>query len=201
MREKRGQKKEDDILIPRENTLKEVFKMTAMMLRTPRISRRLFDWGFTDWFDEFFREDRLSPRLIWDERRVLPRSYEERCFCPSVDTYVKDNVVHLRAELPGVELQDVDVSLEGTCLTISGQRKRGHHEEGASYESREMAYGDFCRTFSVPEGIAADKIHASYENGILEVTVPLPEPLIEKHIPIEGKRVAIEEKGGEPSTA
>jgi HSP20 family protein len=181
--------------------MKEVFTMTAIMLRTPRIGRRLFDRGLTDWFDDFFREDRLLPRSTWDVRGMLPRRYEEGCFCPSVDTYVKDNVLHLRAELPGMDLKDVDVSLEGTTLTISGERKVDHIEEGVTCESKEIAYGEFCRSFCVPDGIDAEKIHASYENGILHVTVPLPESMVEKHIPIKVKKAAIEEKSGEAVAA
>ena len=175
--------------------------MTAMMLRTPNLSRRLFDRGLTDWFDDFFREDRLLPLFMWEEGQILPRKDEESCFCPLVDTYVKDNVLHVRAELPGVELKDVNVSLDATLLKISGERKTSHVEEGASYESREMSYGSFCRTFSVPQGVDPEKIQAGYDNGILTVTVPLPEALAEKHIPIEVKKVAIEETSGETTTA
>jgi len=175
--------------------------MTAMMLRSPISGRRFLDRGWGDFLDDFFREDRLLPRLMWDEGRVLPLTYEDNCFCPSVDTYVKDNVLHLRAELPGVELKDVDVSLDGTLLTIRGERKTSHIEEGASCETREMAYGEFSRTFSVPQGIDAEKIHAAYENGILDIKVPLPESLVEKHIPIEVKKVALSEKSGETTTA
>ena len=66
---------------------------------------------------------------------------------------------------------------------------------------RETAYGEFCRTFSVPQGIDAEKICAGYENGILDVTVPLPESMVEKHIPIEVKKVALEEKSGATTSA
>ena len=92
----------------------------------------------------------------------------------------------LRADLPGVSLEDVDITLEGNLLTISGERK-GATQEGVSYYLNELPYGAFRRSVAVPEGVDADSIKASFEHGVLEVVLPGATTQLEpKRIPIEG---------------
>jgi HSP20 family protein len=97
-------------------------------------------------------------------------------WAPRVDTYVKDDALHVRADLPGVDPKKVDISLEGDVLTIRGERELEH--EDASY--REVTYGRFERRIRVPEGTEADKITARCDHGVLDVTVPLPKPVNRK---------------------
>ena len=97
-------------------------------------------------------------------------------WAPHVETFVKNDTLHVRADLPGVDPKAVDISLEGDVLTVSGERKAEHEE--ASY--REVTYGHFERRISVPEGTDGDKIAAKYTNGVLEITVPLPKPVSRK---------------------
>ena len=95
---------------------------------------------------------------------------------PHVESYVKDDTVHVRADLPGIDPKAVDVSVEDDVLTIRGERKAEHEE--AAY--REVHYGRFERRLRVPEGIDAAKIAATYTNGVLEITVPMPKPVSRK---------------------
>ena len=99
---------------------------------------------------------------------------------PRVETFVKDDKLVVRADLPGVDPKEVDISLEGNVLTVRGERKA--EKEEANY--REVSYGRFERRVRVPNGTDAEKIAATYTNGVLEVTVPLPKPVTRK-VPVE----------------
>jgi HSP20 family protein len=93
----------------------------------------------------------------------------------------------IRAELPGVKPEDVDISLHGNVLTISGERKAEEEAERGGYYIRKHSYGSFSRSFTLPQGTDESKISARYEHGVLEVTVEsavvVEEP---KRIQIEG---------------
>jgi HSP20 family protein len=99
---------------------------------------------------------------------------------PRVDTFIKDDNLVVRADLPGVDPKEVDISLEGNILTVRGERKA--EKEDASY--REVSYGRFERRVRVPNGTDPEKIAAKYTNGVLEVSVPLPKPVTRK-VPVE----------------
>jgi HSP20 family protein len=108
-------------------------------------------------------------------------------WAPAIDVVTKDGDLVIRAELPGVKQEDVDITLQNNVLTLSGERKAEQEEERGGYYVRERRYGSFSRSLTVPEGVDESKIHARYENGVLEVTVEgaaqLQEP---KRIQIEG---------------
>jgi len=108
-------------------------------------------------------------------------------WAPVVDATQKDGNLIIRAELPGVKPQDVDISLHGNVLSISGERKAEQEEERGGYYIRERSYGSFSRSFSLPEGTDESKIRARFEHGVLEVNVEgaavVEEP---KRIQIEG---------------
>ena len=108
-------------------------------------------------------------------------------WAPAIDVVTEDGNLVIRAELPGVKQEDVDITLHNNVLTISGERKAEQEEERGGYYVRERRYGSFSRSLSVPEGVDESKIHARYENGVLEVTVEgaaqVQEP---KRIQIEG---------------
>ncbi len=108
-------------------------------------------------------------------------------WAPAIDVVTEDGDLVIKAELPGVKQEDVDITLQDNVLTISGQRKAEQEEERGGYYVRERQYGSFSRSLTVPEGVDESKIHARYENGVLEVTVEgaaqVQEP---KRIQIEG---------------
>ena len=108
-------------------------------------------------------------------------------WAPAIDVSTKDGDLVVRAELPGVKQDDVDITLQDNVLTISGERKAEQEEERGGYHVRERRYGSFSRSLALPEGLDESKIHARYENGVLEVTVEgaaaVQEP---KRIQIEG---------------
>ena len=100
---------------------------------------------------------------------------------PSVESYAKDGKLEVRVDLPGVDPKDVEISLDGTQLVIRGERKSEREDENGY---REVRYGSFERRFTVPKGIDGDKAAARYENGVLALTLPLPEAVKPKRIPV-----------------
>jgi len=142
-------------------------------------------WRAGDWLDDFFGIDDLFPRTYTVERYGANGGY-----LPSMESYVKGNDLHLRAELPGVDPKDVDISLENGHLCIKGERKRNGAGEDACYCFGEMRYGTFSRCFDVPGDVDADKIHAEYANGMLELTIPLRESAARKKIPVKATKAA-----------
>jgi HSP20 family protein len=140
-------------------------KEVQVMLSPLRGSR-----GFWDPVSEMNRVlDQMisAPTRRQDNERV--RELAE--WAPSLDVLSKDGDLVVRAELPGVKQEDVDITLHDRVLTISGERKAEQEEERGGYYVRERRYGSFSRSLTLPEGIDESKIHARYENGILEVTL------------------------------
>ena len=90
---------------------------------------------------------------------------------PSVDVLQKDGDLVVRVEMPGVKPEDVHVAVHNRVLTISGERKVDEEEERAGYYVRELRHGSFQRSMILPEGVDEEKIHARYQDGILEVAL------------------------------
>lgn len=103
---------------------------------------------------------------------------------PKVESYIDNNTLVVQADLPGVDPKDMEVSLEGNCLSIKGQRKMGHERNAEHFFHREVLRGSFLRTFTLPERVNTDELKANYTNGVLKVSVPLPETMVPKKIPI-----------------
>jgi HSP20 family protein len=147
----------------------------------------------------------LSPfRGFWDMQSQMNRMFNEMLgnlggqnparqlegvseWAPAVDATTKDGNLVIRAELPGVKPEDVDISLHENVLTISGERKAEQEEERGGYYIRERRYGSFSRSFTLPQGTDESKVRARYDNGVLEVTVEGAAVVTEpKRIQIEG---------------
>ncbi len=143
--------------------------------------------GFWDTQSEF---DRMFNDVMRDflGRRVRREGVgaQEQLWAPRLEAFAKDGDLVLHADLPGVSLEDVDITLDGNLLTISGERK-GATQEGVSYYLNELPYGAFRRSVAVPDGVDADSIKARFEQGVLEVVLPGATTQLEpKRIPIEG---------------
>jgi len=100
---------------------------------------------------------------------------------PPMETYRKDGNYIVRVDLPGIDPKDLNVHVEGDLLTIKAERKA--EEKGPDY--RETVYGKIERAVTLPHGVKAEKITARYENGVLELVVPLPVELAGRKIPIQ----------------
>jgi HSP20 family protein len=98
-----------------------------------------------------------------------------RRWIPAMDVVEHDESFVLRADLPGLSEDDVKIEVEDNVLTISGERKSEHEQKGKGYHRVERAFGSFSRSLTLPEGVDADAIQASFENGVLAVQIPKPE--------------------------
>jgi HSP20 family protein len=114
-----------------------------------------------------------------------------RRWIPAMDLVEEKDHYVLRADLPGLSEQDVNVELEDNVLTISGERKSEHEERKEGFYRVERASGTFARSLTLPQGVDHDSIQARFDKGVLEVRVPKPE----EHKP---RRVAISVGGSAP---
>jgi HSP20 family protein len=104
---------------------------------------------------------------------------------PAVDIYEVDGALVIKAELPDMRREDIDVSVENNTLTIRGERKLDHDIKQESFHRLERAYGSFVRSFSLPQTVDAAKIGAEYKNGVLAVKLPVREDAKPRTISIE----------------
>jgi HSP20 family protein len=123
------------------------------------------------------RFDRVFEDLVADGRR--------RDWTPALDVITnRDNLV-VRADMPGVKPEEIRIQVSDDTLTVSGEHEETKEEKEENFIRRERRYGSFSRSIALPAGVEADKIDATYKDGVLEVTIPTPEAT--KAAPIEIK--------------
>lgn len=103
---------------------------------------------------------------------------------PAMDVYEDKDNVYIRAELPGMRKEDIDLSLHEGSLSISGERKSEDTFENAEVYRAERFFGRFQRTVTLPTPVTTDKVKAQYRDGILTVTLPKAEEAKPKHIDV-----------------
>ena len=91
-----------------------------------------------------------------------------------MDLVENDDSLVLRADLPGMSEDDVNIEIKDGVLTISGERKSESEEKGEGFHRVERAFGRFSRALSLPDGVDADQVAANFKDGVLEVTIPKP---------------------------
>lgn len=130
--------------------------------------------------DEIFRDFETFPSRLF-------RLSEEFPGVPAVESFVKDGNLVVRADLPGIDPKEVDVSVLGNVLTIKGERKEKKEAKEDDYIRHEISYGSFERRMTLPAGVDADKIQARYDKGVLEVTLPAPKEMTPKKISVKAE--------------
>ena len=93
-------------------------------------------------------------------------------FVPRFDVKETKEAYVIQADLPGVKDDELEVSLSGNLLTISGKREEEHREEGESYYTIERSYGNFVRSFTMPDGVDSESVNADLKQGVLTVRIP-----------------------------
>jgi len=147
-------------------------------------------WGITPWrpfreLEEWERRlDDLFGRPLWR----LP--VEEKGWIPALDVFEKEDKFVVKAELPGMKEDDIDVSLVGDTLSIRGEKKTETEVKEENYYRCERSYGTFYRSIPLPSNVDADKIEASFEDGVLEVTLPKSAKVKPKKIAVSAKKKA-----------
>ena len=132
-----------------------------------------FQDAFSDLFNRFFEN--------WD---LIP-SMEGRTWWPLLDVNERENEFVIRAELPGMKSEDIQLTVQGNVLTISGEKlEKTEEEKKGKYYHVERRYGSFRRDVTLPSSVDADKIEAGMENGVLTVTLPKTEQAKPKKISV-----------------
>jgi HSP20 family protein len=122
-------------------------------------------------------------------------------WAPAMDVLQRDGDLLVRVELPGVKLEDVDITVHDRVLTVSGERKVEEEQERGGYYVRERRQGAFRRSMTLPEGVDEESIRARFEDGVLEVTIEGAAAVREpKRIQIEGSSNDRESTEGEASS-
>ncbi len=151
-------------------------------------------WELTTWkpfrelepFRDFERMRKDMDRL-WGSffHRGVRRTDEDAEWLPSLDVAETKDEIVVKAEVPGMDPKDIDISLSDGLLTIKGEKKQEREEKEEDYHLVERSYGTFTRSIRLPKEVRRDKISASYKNGVLKVTLPKSEEAKQKEIKIK----------------
>jgi HSP20 family protein len=160
-------------------------KEDAMAIERWRPRRGITPWRPFRELEEWERRfDDLFGRPLWR----LP--VEERGWMPAVDVFEKEDRFVVKAELPGMKEDDIDVSVVGDTLSIKGEKKTETEIKDEDYYRCERSYGSFYRSIPIPSNVDSDKIEASFEDGVLEVALPKSAKIKPKKIAVSAKRKA-----------
>jgi len=114
----------------------------------------------------------LQELMRWDPFRDLGMPFAQGGFFPDFDLKETGDAYVFKADLPGVKESDLEVSLTGNRLTISGKREEENRQESDRYFTYERSYGSFTRTFTLPGGLDEEHVQAELKDGVLSVMVP-----------------------------
>jgi HSP20 family protein len=124
-------------------------------------------------------------RLLQDTMSRLLSEPSSRPWSPAVDIFETENELVLKADVPQMELKDIDLQLENGTLTLRGERRFEQEQNGRGYHRLERGYGSFVRAFTLPDSVDADKVKAEYKGGVLTVTLSKKEVAKPKTIRVE----------------
>lgn len=117
-----------------------------------------------DLFDRFFED--------WDMPSLLSINAE---WSPAFDILENEKEYMITAELPGIDIKDVDITVSEGVLSVKGEKKQEKEDKGEDYHRIERRYGSFHRSFRLPGKVETDKIDANYKDGLLKLTLPKAE--------------------------
>lgn len=145
----------------------------------------------TEEMDRVFGDFGFAPRWLMPRSvfRALP-SIREAAWTPRIEAFQQEDRFIIRAELPGLSKDDVEVNLTDDAAIIQGQRKQEREEEREGYYHSERSYGTFYRAIPLPEGVIPDSAEASFKDGVLEIRLQAPPHEVSK-----GRRLEIKAEG------
>ncbi len=149
--------------ITKWNPWEEMFNLTKRM-------NRLFEPGLLHRLD--LKEDDSITSYLW---------------APLVDIYETNEDIVVKAEIPGMKKEDIEINITDNVLTIKGEKKQERKMQNEDYHRIECSYGTFQRSFSLPKAIKPDNVTASYKDGVLTITIPKAEEVKPKRIQITTK--------------
>ncbi len=139
-------------------------------------------WSPTRQFHFHYDVDDLAERLFGG---ATDEAAQRPSWLPAAEGRLEDGTYVIQLALPGVDPKEVEVSLMDNVLTVKGERKADPDSAGKDYFVREVAYGAFERSVTLPEGVDAAQVEAKYANGMLEVRVPAPRPAAPRMIEVK----------------
>lgn len=146
--------------------------MTQMTRYSPTRTVRDLQREVDDIFSRFFdrSSDSGSTSAVW---------------APKTDLVETDDEFRLHLDVPGMSKEDITINLQNNTLTVSGERRSTRKNEGDDYVRVERSFGNFHRTFTLPNSVDAEGIEAGYDNGVLTITVPKTEKAARRRIEIQ----------------
>jgi HSP20 family protein len=115
----------------------------------------------------------LLDQDLWSDRPSLVGT-DQTLWSPQIELFQRGDDLVVRADLPGVKRDDLHVEVQNDVLTLSGERREEHDETGEGFYRSERSYGRFYRALPLPDGVNADLVNATFNDGVLEVTLPAP---------------------------
>jgi HSP20 family protein len=149
-------------------------------MNMPLIKRERRPWWLSPWGDE-------APGDVWSDRLfpVWQRIKGEE-WVPTFNFYEEGGLYKFEAEIPGVNKEDISVTIDKNILTVSGKKESEVEEKEANYYLKESSYGSFSRSLRLPSEVDEGKVQASFKNGVLKLTLPQKKTTETKQIKIEG---------------
>lgn len=136
-----------------------------------RINDDMNNWMDTVGLGNWLQPSSRGTGLLTETGRGTIRS----AWTPQIEMFQRGNDLVVRADVPGLQKDDLDVRVENGTLIISGERRQEQEEDRQGMHLSERRYGSFFRTIALPEDVSDDEVSATYQDGVLEVTVPIPE--------------------------
>jgi len=145
--------------------------MTQLTRRTPNRTVRDLQREVDSIFDQFFgRGSDDDTSTVW---------------APRTDLSETDDAFRIRLDVPGMRKDDIAINLQNNTLTVSGERSSERQEDGEEYVRVERAFGNFHRTFTLPDAVDPDRVEATYDEGVLTINVPKTEKSTRRQIEIK----------------
>lgn len=141
--------------------------------------RPLSTWGPDTWFNELLLRP-FAPAGIPRLRTLVAED-----IMPTVDMFEEGEEIVVKAELPGIKKEDIDIRLTDGMVTISGEKKKEDEVKRKDYYKWERSYGSFCRTFELPAEVQKDKVKSIFKDGVLEIRMPKSPEAIKKEVKIK----------------
>lgn len=141
------------------------------------------------WPSDLFGIQREMNRMFDTVFRLDTRDDESgfNAWTPAVDITERDDQYNVKVELPGVNKDEVKITLDNNILTIRGEKKQEREEKKENYHRVERSYGSFQRSFTLPSTVKSDKIDAVYKDGVLQIALPKAEEAKPKQIEVKVK--------------
>ena len=134
-----------------------------------------------NWFDMTSQMNQFLDNIFGED------DTDKVAWGPSVDVVENDDNLQIMAELPGIKMDEVKISLTDNILTVKGEKKNEVSESKRNFYRVERCYGRFQRSFTLPSTVDAERVKASLENGVLTITLPKAEQAKAREIPIKVK--------------